>query len=246
VAIINKRMAHDIFGDTSPIGRRLSIASFAGDNSWYAIVGVVADAKSEDLRVAVRPMLYVPTEQTVLLSGVAFVVRTTRDASTQSSAVLAAVRQVDGRLSFSAVKTLNDQMNDSLMQERLVASLASLFSGLAALLASVGLYGVMAYTVNRKTNEIGIRIALGSGRVEIAGMILREALLMIGAGLVVGVPAALAGGRMLRGQLYGIGPADPVTMLLAAGVMIGAALVACYFPATRAMRIDPIAALRYE
>ena len=246
VAIINKRLAHDIFGDTSPIGRRLSIPAYAGDKSWYSIVGVVADAKSEDLRQAVRPMIYVPTEQTLLPAGVTFAVRTAKDAAAEAPAVLHAVVQVDRRLSLSGMKTLNDQMDDSLVQERLVASLAGLFGILAVSLASVGLYGVMAYTVSRKTNEIGIRIALGSGRIQIAGMILREALLMVLAGLVLGIPAALATARLMRSQLYGLGPYDPMTMLFAAGVMTVVAVLACYLPATRAMRIDPMAALRYE
>jgi predicted permease len=246
VAIINKRMAHDIFGDTSPIGRRLSIPTFAGDKSWYAIVGVVADAKSEDLREAVRPMIYVPTEQTVVPAGVTFEVRTARDASAEAPRVLRAVAQVDGRLSLSGMKTLNDQMDDSLVQERLVSSLAGLFGILAVLLASVGLYGVMAYTVSRRTNEIGIRMALGSGRIQIAGLVLREALLMVLAGLVLGLPTAMATARLLRSQLHGLGPYDPVTMLFAAGVMTGVAVLACYPPATRAMQIDPMAALRYE
>jgi predicted permease len=246
VAIINKRMAHDICGDTSPIGRRLSIPTFAGDKSWYSIVGVVADAKSEDLREAVRPMIYVPTEQTVVPAGVTFEVRTARDASAEAPRVLRAVAQVDGRLSLSGMKTLNDQMDDSLVQERLVSSLAGLFGILAVLLASVGLYGVMAYTVSRRTNEIGIRMALGSGRIQIAGLVLREALLMVLAGLVLGLPTAMATARLLRSQLHGLGPYDPVTMLFAAGVMTGVAVLACYPPATRAMQIDPMAALRYE
>jgi predicted permease len=246
VAIINERMAHDIFGDRSPIGRRLSIPAFAGDKSWYAIVGVVADAKSEDLREAVRPMIYVPTEQTVVIAGVTFEVRTARDASAEAPSVLRAVAQVDGRLSLSGMKTLNDQMDDSLVQERLVSSLAGLFGMLAVLLASVGLYGVMAYTVSRRTNEIGIRMALGSGRIQIAGLVLREALLMVLAGLVLGLPTALATARLLRSQLHGLGPYDPVTMLFAAGVMTGVAVLACYPPVTRAMRIDPMAALRHE
>ncbi|MEA2541580.1 MAG: hypothetical protein QOH35_2946, partial [Acidobacteriaceae bacterium] len=246
VAIINKRMAHDIFGDTSPIGRRLSMPAFAGDKSWYSIVGVVADAKSEDLRGSVRPMVYVPTEQTVVPAGVTFEVRTARDASAEAPTVLRAVAQVDGRLSLSGMKTLNDQMDDSLVQERLVASLAGLFGILAVLLASVGLYGVMAYTVSRKTNEIGIRMALGSGRIQIAGLVLREPLLMVLAGLVLGIPAALATARLMRSQLYGLGPYDPMTVLSAIGLMTVVAVLACYLPATRAMRIDPMAALRYE
>jgi predicted permease len=246
VAIINNRMAHEIFGDTNPIGRRLSIPTWAGDKSWYSIVGVVADAKSEDLREEVRPMVYVPTEQTVVPSGVTFEVRTARDASAEAPAVLHAAAQVDGRLSLSGMKTLNDQINDSLMQERLIASLAGLFGILAVLLASVGLYGVMAYTVSRKTNEIGLRMALGSGRIQIAGLVLREALLMVLAGLVLGIPAALATAHLMRSQLYGLGPYDPMALLFAVSVMTGVAVLACYAPATRAMRVDPMVALRYE
>jgi predicted permease len=219
VAIVNKRMARDIFGDTNPIGRRLSTPAFAGDKSWYSIVGVVADAKSEDLREAVKPTIYVPTEQTVVPAGVTFAVRTARDAAAEAPAVLHAVAQVDGRLSLSGTKTLNDQMDESLLQERLVAFLAGLFGILAVLLASVGLYGVMAYTVSRKTNEIGIRMALGSGRIQIAGLILREALLMVLAGLVLGIPAALATARLMRSQLYGLGPYDPMTVFFALGLM---------------------------
>jgi predicted permease len=246
VAIINKRMAHDTFGDTSPIGRRFSIPQWAGDKSWYSIVGVVADAKSWDLREPVVPMIYVPLGQIVVPGGVTFEVRTARRASVEVPAVLHAVAQVDGRLSLSGVKTLNEQIDDSLVQERLVASLAGLFGMLAVLLASIGLYGVMAYTVNRKTNEIGIRMALGSGRIQIAGLVLREALLMVFAGLLLGVPAAMATAHLLRSQLYGLGPYDPKTMLFAVGMILGVAVLACYPPATRAMRIDPMAALRYE
>jgi predicted permease len=246
VAIINQRLAHNIFGGASPIGRRLSIPTYAGDKSWYSIVGVVADAKSEDLREAVKPTIYVPTEQTVVPAGVTFAVRTARDAAAEAPSVLHAVAQVNGRLSLSGMKTLNDQMDESLLQERLVASLAGLFGILALLLASVGLYGVMAYTVSRKTNEIGIRMALGSGRIQIAGLVLREALLMVLAGLVLGIPAALATARLMRSQLYGLGPYDPMTVLLAVGLMTVVAVLACYLPATRAMRIDPMEALRYE
>jgi predicted permease len=246
VAIINKRMAHDIFGGTSPIGRRLSIPRYAGDKSWYSIVGVVADARSRDLREPVMPMVYVPVSQTVAPAGVTFEVRTAGNAAAAAPSVFHAVARVERRLSLSGVRTLNDQMDDSLLQERLIASLAGLFGILAVLLASVGLYGVMAYTVSRKTNEIGIRMALGSGRIQIAGLVLREALLMVLAGLVLGTPAAMATAHLMRSQLYGLGPYDPMTMLFAVGVMTAVGVLACYPPAARAMRIDPMAALRYE
>ncbi|HTZ58588.1 MAG TPA: ABC transporter permease [Acidobacteriaceae bacterium] len=246
VAIINQRMAHDTFGDTNPIGRRLSIPSYAGDTAWYSIVGVVADARSEDLRQTAPPMLYVPTEQTVVPAGITFEVRTARAASTEIPNVLRALAQVDSRLSISGVRTLNQQVDDSLVQERLVASLAGLFGMLAVLLSSVGLYGVMAYTVSRRTGEIGIRMALGSGRIQIAALILRESLQMVLAGLALGTPIAMATARLMRSQLYGLGPYDPLTMLISVGVMTTVALVASYFPAARAMRINPITALRHE
>ena len=246
VTIINKRMAQEIYGDTSPIGRRLSIPRYAGDKSWYSIVGVVADARSRDLREPVMPMLYVPVSQTVAPAGVTFEIRTAGNAAAAAPSVLQAVARVERRLSLSGVRTLNDQRDDSLLQERLIASLAGLFGMLAVLLASVGLYGVMAYMVNRRTSEIGIRMALGSGRIQIAGLVLREALMMVLVGIVLGTPAAMATAHLMRSQLYGLGPYDPMTMMFAVGVMTGVGVVACYSPAARAMRIDPMAALRYE
>jgi predicted permease len=246
VAIINERLAQATFGDTNPIGRRLSIPAWAGDKGWYSILGVVADARSDDLREAGAPMLYVPTEQILVPAGVTFEVRTARDPSAEAPAVLHAIAQVDGRLSISSMRTLNEQLDNSLVQQRLVASLAGLFGMLAVVLASVGLYGVMTYTVSRKTNEIGIRMALGAGRILIVGLVLREALLMVLAGLVVGVPAAMATAHLMRSQLYGLGPYDPVTMLLAVSGMTSVAVLACYSPATRAMRVDPMVALRNE
>lgn len=246
VAIINKSMARDIYGDISPVGRRISIPDWVADTSWYVIIGVVADTKSRDLRDPVIPMLYVPLEQSAVPSGVTFQIRTVTDAARAVPLVLRTVAQADQRLPVVGVRTLNDQLEYSLIEERLVASLAGLFGVLALLLACVGLYGVMAYTVSRKTNEIGIRVALGSGRIQIAGMILREALLMVLAGLTLGIPAAMGAARLMRSQLYGLGPDDPMTMLLAVSLMTVVALLACYFPAKRAVRIDPMQALRYE
>ena len=246
VAIINKSMARDIYGDISPVGRRISIPDWVADASWYVIIGVVADTKSRDLRDPVIPMLYVPLEQSAVPSGVTFQIRTVTDAARAVPLVLRTVAQADQRLPVVGVRTLNDQLEYSLIEERLVASLAGLFGVLALLLACVGLYGVMAYTVSRKTNEIGIRVALGSGRIQIAGMILREALLMVLAGLTLGIPAAMGAARLMRSQLYGLGPDDPMTMLLAVSLMTVVALLACYFPAKRAVRIDPMQALRYE
>ncbi|MGO8789524.1 MAG: ADOP family duplicated permease [Terriglobia bacterium] len=246
VAIINKRMAQEFYGDTSPIGRRISTPGWVGDKSWYSIIGVVADTKDQNLRAPVPPMFCIPLEQTEVPAGVTFEIRTASDAAAAAPTVLRVIAQVDGRLPLSGMRTLNDQMDDSLLQERLIASLASLFGLLAVLLACVGLYGLLAYKVSRKTNEIGIRMALGAGRVQIAGMILRQASLMVLAGLVVGIPAAMGVARLISSQLYGLVPYDPMTILFAVSLMTAVASLASYLPARRAMRVDPMAALRQE
>jgi ABC-type antimicrobial peptide transport system permease subunit len=177
---------------------------------------------------------------------VTFEIRTASNAAAAAPTVLRVIAQVDGRLPLSGMRTLNDQMDDSLLQERLIASLASLFGLLAVLLACVGLYGLLAYKASRKTNEIGIRMALGAGRLQIAGMILRQASLMVLAGLVVGIPAAIGVARLLRSQLYGLVPYDPMTILFAVSLMNAVGLLASYLPARRAMRVDPMVALRHE
>jgi len=164
VAIIKKRMAREFYGDTSPVGRRISIPGWVGDKSWYSIIGVVADTKDQNLRAPIPPMFCIPLEQTEVPAGVTFEIRTASDAAAAAPTVLRVIALVDGRLPLSGMRTLSDQMDDSLLQERLIAPLASLFGVLAMLLACVGLYGLLAYKVSRKTNEIGIRIALGAGR----------------------------------------------------------------------------------
>jgi len=164
VAIINKRMAQEFYGDTSAIGRRIGIPGWMGDKSWYSIIGVVADTKDQNLRAPIPPMFCIPLEQTEVPAGVTFEIRTASDAAAAAPTVLRVIALVDGRLPLSGMRTLSDQMDDSLLQERLIAPLASLFGVLAMLLACVGLYGLLAYKVSRKTNEIGIRIALGAGR----------------------------------------------------------------------------------
>ena len=229
-----------------PRWRRISIPGWMGDKSWYSVIGVVADTKDQDLRAPVPPMFCMPLEQTEVPAGVTFEIRTASDAAAAAPTVLRVIAQVDGRLPLGGMRTLNDQMDDSLLQERLIASLASLFGVLAVLLACVGLYGLLAYRVNRKTNEIGIRMALGSPRVQIAGMILRQASLMVLAGLVVGIPAAMGVARLLRSQLYGLVPYDPMTILFAVSLMTAVASLASYLPARRAMRVDPMVALRHE
>jgi predicted permease len=245
VAILNETTARHYFGDANPIGRSVSIPGFVGDPSWIEIVGEVKDIKVHELREPATAMLYVPLFQ-LSEGGATFEIRTAVDPSQVETAVLAVVSDIDRRLPVYAVKTLDSQLEDVLVQERLVASLSALFGLLALLLTCVGLYGLMAYTVNRRTGEIGIRMALGAEPGRIVRMILGETLLLIGCGLLIGVPAAALASRLIASQLFGLKPGDPITFLAACLVMAAVALAASYWPARRAATVDPMRALRTE
>lgn len=245
VAIINESTAHHYFGDADPVGRSLSIPGYRGDGSWLRIVGEARDIKVHDLREGGTFMLYVPMFQAPE-GGAAFEVRSATDAARVQNSALDAVKSIDPRLPLYNVRTLEGQLNDSLVQQRLVASLSELFGVLALLLTCIGMYGLMAYTVSRRTGEIGIRMALGAERSRIARMILRETLVLVAAGLVVGLPSAALAARLIAGQLFGLKAADPLTFSAACTVMAGVAIAASYLPARRAASVDPMRALRIE
>jgi ABC-type antimicrobial peptide transport system permease subunit len=156
------------------------------------------------------------------------------------------INQIDDKLPIYGVTTLDEQLRKNLDQERLIAQLVSFFGGLALILACIGLYGVMAQGVARRTNEIGIRMALGARGGNIAWMVLRETLYLVLAGLVIGIPAALVGAKLISAQLFGLKPADPLTLVGASVVLTIVALLAGYLPARRASRVNPLSALRYE
>jgi predicted permease len=245
VAVINETMARYYFGTANPLGRRFSMPGYRGDPSWLEIVAVVKDAKYHDLREQASPMAYIPLFQAPE-SGLTFEVRTAMNPENLMTAALQAVRSTDSRLPVFGVRTLTEQMDDSLVEERQVASLSGMFGSLAVVLACVGLYGLMAYAVNRRTNEIGIRIALGARRIQIAAMVLRETLLLVVIGLALGIPSAMAASHLIRSEMYGLKPDDAVTILLASSVMAGIAVLAGFLPARRAMHTDPMIALRSE
>jgi predicted permease len=245
VAIVNQATARHFFGNASPIGRFVSIPGYRADTSWIQIVGVVRDIKVHDLREASTPMLYVPMWQAPE-GGATFEVRTAMDPAKAAMDVLGAIKATDSRLPVYSVKSLDDQLEDSLVQERLVASLSELFGLLALLLTCVGLYGLMAYTVHQRTAEIGIRMALGAERLRIAGMVVRETLWLVFVGIAIGLPAAMLASRLIARQLFGIKPGDPFTFAAACAVMTVVALAAAWLPAHRAASVEPIQALRTE
>jgi ABC-type antimicrobial peptide transport system permease subunit len=156
------------------------------------------------------------------------------------------LKQIDPNLPVYDVTTLREQLSGRLQQETLVAELASFFGLLALLLACIGLYGVMAHGVLRRTKEIGIRMALGAERRGIVWMVMRETLVLVVAGIAVGVPVALGAARLISSQLFGLGPADPLTLVASALVLIGVASLAGFLPARKASKVNPLTALRYE
>jgi predicted permease len=245
VAIVNQSMARHYFGDADPIGKQISIPGYRGDASWLQVVALVADLKVHDLREQGEPMIYMPLFQAPE-SGITFEVRTSMKPALVQTAVLDAVKATDSRLPVFAVKSLGDQLDDSLLDERLVASLSGMFGALALILSSVGLYGLMAYTVSRRTAEIGIRMALGAGRAQIARLVVWDSLQLVFAGLVLGIPSAIGASWLLISELYGLRPGDPATVLGASALIVAVTLVASYFPARRAAAIDPMQALRSE
>jgi ABC-type antimicrobial peptide transport system permease subunit len=173
-------------------------------------------------------------------------IRTSGDARALLQTTRAVVRQADAAIPVSGVQTLVELVDWQLTQEKLIAQLSAGFGALALLLACIGLYGVLSYGVARRTNEIGIRMALGAQQARVVGMILKETSILLVAGLAIGIPATLGCARFVQSKLYGLKPADPLTLGAAIGILILVAVVAGYVPARRAARVDPLEALRYE
>ncbi len=246
VGIINQTMARSFFGDANPLGHRFSIPGWKGDSSWIEIVGVIQDAKYHNLREQAPPQAYVPFLQAPESGTTTIEVRAAAEPAGLEAGVRRLMQQADSCLPVFDVKTLTEQVDESLVEDRLMASFSTLFGLLALVLASVGLYGVMAHAVSRRTNEIGVRMALGAQPGEILRMVMRETLLLVVVGVAAGVPVALGAARFVRSELYGLSPNDPFTILIATLVMLGVASLAGYLPARRATKVDPIVALRYE
>jgi predicted permease len=246
VAVVNEKFVHQFLGGENPIGRQLGF----GDKTTatdYEIIGVVGDARFSDLRREAPPTVYLPYLQRVEgLGPMHFEVRTAANPMDLVSAVRRVAQGMDRNLALYQVKTQVEQINESLFQERLFARLTSFFGALAALLACVGIYGVMAFAVSRRTREIGIRMALGASRGEITEMVLRETCLLVGMGSAVGIVLALAATRLISTLLYGLKPTDPPTIVMAALLMVAATAFAGYVPSRRASKVDPMVALRYE
>jgi len=250
IAVINETFANRFFVNENPIGQRFGMGD-TSHNGDYEIVGIVEDAKYQDTRGPAYATFFLPLLQTPsgdqLRGWVgAIELRVAGKPENLEPAVRKILADVDPNLTVLKMVSFGEQVARNFNQERLIARLTELFGLLALILACVGLYGITAYAVAQRTNEIGIRMALGADRGNVLRLVLRGALAQLGLGLGIGIPAALAGGRVLAGQLYGVKSHDPMILGLAAVILAACAVLAVSVPARRATRVDPIVALRYE
>jgi predicted permease len=250
VAVINETFARHVFAGENPVGETF----FLGDaNRPYPdarpirIVGVAKDAHYNGVRAPVSPTTYMPYAQRLgNLRQMTFVIRTMLPPLSIAGAVRRAVAEIDRTIPVAELRTEEDQIQNSLGTERLFAGLVGSFGVLAALLAAIGLYGVLSYTVARRTAEIGIRMALGASPGNVQWLVLRESLVTVTIGILVGAPAAPALSGLIRSMLYGVTPMDAISFAAALLLMIVVTAIAACVPSRRAARVDPMVALRYD
>ena len=249
-AVINQTMARYFFGEQNPLGQHFRFRGGPLKDIPIEIIGIAKDAKYQDLREETRRTFYLSyfqwprgrsqmTEQRMLL-------RALGEPSSTATAIQHIVRELDPHIQVLNLETMNEVVNESLTQERFVAQLGSFFSLCALLLACLGLYGVMSYTTARRTQEIGIRLSLGARNLDVIRLVMREAMFMVMAGVAIGLCAAFAATRLVTSLLFGLSPNDPITITLAVLAMLVAAILAGYLPTRRAMKVDPMIALRCE
>jgi predicted permease len=247
VAVVNQALVRKYFPHQNPVGRRFTMddAKTKG-RSWLEIVGVCADTRYAHLQEEPPPLHFDLYRQSKDIGGVTYVVRTRMKPDALVLSLRAVVQTIDRNLPLMDVRTQRQQIDSTMLQERVFASLTAAFGILALALACVGIYGIMAYTVSQRTNEIGIRLALGARRGQVRGMVLREAGLLAAFGVLAGVAVALWLGQLVKSMLYGLQPSDPASLVGAAVLLLGVALLAGWVPAMRASRVEPMEALRHE
>jgi predicted permease len=245
VAIVNEKFAKQYFGG-NPLGRHIGMGGDPGTKLDIEVIGVVRDSKYESMRDEMPLEVFTPYLQRTYANSMSAYVRTARDPEQTFSIVRQVVSGIDSNVPMYRVKTLEKQLDNSLITERLVASLSSAFGLLATLLAAIGLYGVMAYTVARRTREIGVRMALGAAGSDVIWLVMKEVLVLVAIGIGVALPLTLGLTGLVKAQLYGIAPNDPASLAFATLGISAVALIAGYVPARRATKIDPMRALRWD
>jgi len=243
VVVVNESFVKAYFNGQNPIGRTFNFVDSM--DRPHTIVGVVKDARDRGIKISPDPMAYSSFEHDAL-GGMTFAVRVNREPEDVMREITAAVRQVDATVPLGKMRSMEAQMDESLLRERMLASLSSAFSGLAGLVTAIGIYGMLAYAVARRTREIALRMAVGARPGQVRWLMVRECLMPIVVGTAAGIPVSIAMSSAIRSQLFGITPGDPKTILVAAVAVFLLALPAVWFPARRASKVDPSAALRVE
>jgi predicted permease len=246
VVMVNQALAKR-FWTGSPIGRRVN-PGFANPKAWFTIVGVVEDTKNAGMDKPAGPELYFQVRQVSQFLGanVNFVVRAANESAPLEGSIRNAVRELDSTLPVYNLWSMDEVVSKSMVQPRFLALLLATFSGIALFLAAIGIYGVMAYSVAQRTQEIGVRMALGARPLHVLRLIFQQSLGMLLIGTVIGLAGAFALTRLMRTLLFEITATDPLTYVSVIGLLTVVALLACYIPARRAAKVDPLIALRYE
>jgi predicted permease len=247
VAILNETAARFYFGDRNPIGAHLDFGKTPISDGIYQVLGVIRDSKHNSLREDTPRFVFLPVAQARdYLDRLALAVRTNSNTLDLAPIIRQRIRALGANILITETATLDQQIDQSLLRERLVSTLSSVFGLLALLIAAIGLFGVMSYATVRRTREVGIRMALGARSGAVVWLVLRETLLMVGLGIGLGIPAALLLGRTVGTLIYGLKPSDPTTVCGSVVILGAVAVLAGYLPAKRASKVDPMVALRYE
>lgn len=245
IVVVDENMARIYRPNADPVGKRLKFGGADNNNPWMTVVGVVGNVKQYALDADSRVALYLPHLQRVV-GSLSIVARTTNDPVSVAAAITREARALDPNIALYDVKTMEQWLSESLARRRFAMLMLGLFALVAMLLAGVGIYGVMSYTVAQRTREIGIRVALGAQTRDVLRLIVRQGMSLAGIGVGLGLVAAIAATRLMVSLLFGVRATDPITFAAIALLLAGVTLLACWIPARRATKVDPMVALRCE